>query len=622
MNARTLLLCLSFSGLGLSACAAMAPPPTTTPSSIPTPTLTRTQAPTVTPTFTPSLTPTPTATPLPAVISPSNAKDLAQLGQLGQGTPSQIALSPDGKTIAVATFAGVYLYDAETLESIAQFDPGVPAFAIAFSPEGERLAVGGSGGGVSAGPTGSLQLLDIGTGQILQSLEGHETGVISVAFSPDGQTIASAGSDDKVLRLWDVSTGELVHALEGHTDDVFSVLFSPDGKTLASASDDQTLRLWDVSSGKPLQSLQADPLRMVFASDGQTVAAVGLDGRVRVWQVDTGELLRELEVHPEFVLSADFSPDGRILAIANVEGNVEIWDLETGRMVQTVPTVVQTANRTGTVYALAFGREGDTLFAINNEDHVLRKWQVSSGQPLGSIEGFSSTVTSLAFAPNGNQLAAGTFNGPVRVWDTATGELIHLLRGHTDTVSEISFSPQGATLTTIGLDGMLRQWDIASGMKIFEQSGVSLAGTVSMTGLLAQRAGPDQIEVISPGTQTTLWRFGASEVVTLAFSPDGRRLAAGSLNGTVAAWDLTSGELLMSIEGHEGAVLGMSFSPESPLLASVGEDSAVRVYEVSTGQQLNELATHGLTSVAFSPDGRFLATGGFDGAVRLWGVRP
>jgi WD40 repeat protein len=139
----------------------------------------------------------------------------------------------------VASSLGVYLYDAETLERVRYIETEDPVLSVAFSPDGATLASGWH--------DNTVQLWQVSDGTLLYTLEGHTAYVSSVAFSPDGATLAS-GSYDGTVRLWRVYDGTLLRTLEGHTSGVSSVAFSPDGVTLASGSVDQTVRLWGVTT--------------------------------------------------------------------------------------------------------------------------------------------------------------------------------------------------------------------------------------------------------------------------------------------------------------------------------------------------------------------------------------
>ena len=184
--------------------------------------------------------PTLAGTPVPStreLLGPENAARVAQLARWGKGEVAEIAFSPDGRLLAVASSIGVYLYAAADLREVRFLPTDAPVWSVAFSPDGRLLASGSL--------DNTIRLWDAASGALLRTLEGHTDDVNSVAFSPDGRALAS-GSADNTIRLWDAASGALLRTLEGHTRPVNSVTFSPDGRALASGSWDGTVRLWGV----------------------------------------------------------------------------------------------------------------------------------------------------------------------------------------------------------------------------------------------------------------------------------------------------------------------------------------------------------------------------------------
>ena len=283
---------------------------------------------------------------------------------------SSLAFSPDGKKIA-SNGNPVRLWDVATGSSIATFEHG---YVVAFSPTGRILATGGFK---------IVKLWDVATQRNIATLEGHTHIVESLAFSPDGATLAS-GSYDGMITLWDVATQRDILTFEAHTrpdkwtnNDVRSLAFSPDGTILASGSSDRMIKLWDVATGTNIASIREE--------DGRT----------------------------PYIYSLAFSPDGTILASGkgNGNGNVKLWDVATKRNIAHFKHLLE-------VYSVAFSPDGQ-IIASGSRDGMVTLRDVTTGTHIGALPHLSD-VWSVAFSPDGRTLASGTRDGEVQLWEVAS----------------------------------------------------------------------------------------------------------------------------------------------------------------------------------------------------------
>ncbi|MFJ7778463.1 trypsin-like peptidase domain-containing protein [Streptomyces yangpuensis] len=486
--------------------------------------------------------------------------------------------------------------------------------SVAFSPDGRTLAAGG--------PGTPVRLWDVSAGTTRATLPGQTDALGVVAFSPDGRTLATARADHTV-ELLDVDTGETVTALKGHTATVWDLAFSPDGATLATTSDDATVRLWDVASGTTRAILpgQSDvALSVAFSRDGEALATGGFDTTVRLWDPATGKSRAILRGHTGEVNSVAFSPDGKTLASGSSDNTVRLWDTATGEPRATLEQHVDA------VTSVSFSPDGVAL-ASGGNDNTIRLWDVATGTAHGALNGHAEAVNSVAFSPNGHTLATGSNDNTVRLWDTSTAKARATLEGHTDDVTSVAFSPDGKTLATGSADTTVRLWDTATG-----KTRDTLEGHTDLVWSVAFSPDGKTVATGSADTTVRLWdtatgktrdtlKGHTSYVNSVAFSPDGKTLATGSTDGTVQLWDTTTGRNNATLE-HTYSVALTQFSPDGRILATGNIDNKLGLWDVATGKNLVMKAEHtgAVWSVAFAPDGRSLATGSGDATAQLWDV--
>lgn len=255
--------------------------------------------------------------------------------------------------------------------------------------------------------------------KLLRTLVGHKGTVLSVAFDPTGQTLAS-GSSDKTVKIWDVATGKLLRTFVGHHERVQSVAFDPTGQILASGSDDKTVKIWNLST----------PLNVQLASD---------------------KLLRTLEGHTDFGRSVAFDPTGLMLASGSDDSTIILWDLVSGNPLRTLK------GHKGYVLSVAFDPTGQIL-ASGSDDKTVKIWDVATGKLLSTLVGHKESVMSVAFHPTSHILASGSWDNTVKLWEPASGKLFRTLEGHTSWIDRVTFSSDGQLLVSKSHDGTLRIW--------------------------------------------------------------------------------------------------------------------------------------------------------------------
>ncbi len=320
----------------------------------------------------------------------------------GPTEPSEPASPPDTLSEPVAVVA------SRTLEGHAQ-----TVQSVAFSPDGRRI--------VSGSADKSIRVWDADTGHEIMTLEGHGGIVTSVAYSPDGQVIGS-GNQDQTIKIWDANTGREIKSFE-QRQNVMSVAFSPNGWWIASAGSglEQKITIWDTNTGQNLRTLEVPYYYSydvaIFTYDGRRIIGGGIGdstratrhGSIGLWDADTGGQLMTLDGHA-IINSVAASPDGRWFASGGSDNKVRLWDMDTGEEFRTLE------GHRKPVRSLAIGPNGKRIVS-GSFDKTVKVWDAESGRLIGSLDGHTVCAMSVAISPDGRRIASGGYDNTVRVWD-------------------------------------------------------------------------------------------------------------------------------------------------------------------------------------------------------------
>jgi len=528
-----------------------------------------------------------------------------------QGVVTSVAFSGDGQRLASAGGADrvVDLSNAagEQGKSIAT---GSEVFTVAFDPRSDLLASGGSDGDIRFwNPDGSPERT---------IPHAHANGVMSLAFNPVDPVIVSGGAD-QMVRLWHSdSLTEFDHPLSRHTAAVEGVAFNAAGTRIVSASADHTVQLWDADRREPIGDPMIKHMEIVWAAVfvGDRVISASNDQHIRVWDGIVGQpVSTPLRGHHDAVTGIAINAGGNRIASASADKTVRLWDLQTGEEIGPPLT-----GHTGVITSVAFSPQGDVV-ASGSADGTVRLWRADSHELITMLD-TGQPVHSVAFSPDGGRLTSAGGDCHVTVWDIASQKPTPLRCNDHALVLAVAFNPRGDRLVSGGLDGKLRLWEPATGRQLWER---------------------DTMLALSDQTKLRLnLATGRPAIITsVAFSPDGTRIASGSMNwrpdegpgGVIQRWVASSGKPAGEpMHPPEGSVMAVAYSAqvagkEASRIVSGDSDYTVRLWDADSpaGQQLGGPLRghqHSVVSVAFSPGASCIVSGSGDGTVRIWPNPP
>lgn len=464
------------------------------------------------------------------VFEASTGKELLTLREQ-TGPVTSVAISPDGKQVA-ATAEGspLRVWDANTGQLLHSLQA---LTCVAYSPDSQYLA---------ALHDRAFKVFDAATGKApVTTTVNTGLNLSAVAYSRDGQRLA-VGSQDGTIHLIGVGSTRAL-TLRGHTNRILGVSFSPDDQRLASASSDRTAKIWDTQRTQEaltLRHVSPGYVSMVAASpDGEHVASAGSDGFIKVWNTRTGKDVATLLGHKGIVTCVAFSRDGKRLASGSKDKTVKIWEPFTGNLLNSFD------GYTGDILGIAFSPDGRQL-ATTASLGVLIK-DVDSGKTLRNLTGHTYWTTAVAYSPDGTRIASAAADLTVRLWDPATGKQVQVLTGHPGAVYSVVFDATGRRLASSDGEGTVKIWDLSSSSPQGTEQTLG-GGTGAIRGIAFSADGKrffsitsDLIKIwdLTTGREVMSLRGHNGLVMSLAYLGNSQRLASGSTDGTVKIWDGT-----------------------------------------------------------------------------------
>ncbi len=548
-----------------------------------------------------------------------------------------VAFSPDGKTLAMSDDdqGGIRLVDPATgneLRRVAgEKDPAgfgmSPVYTLAFSADGKVMA--------SAVMDRVLRLLDPSSGAELKRFV--HPGVRHFGLSGDGKTLVTGGWSDKIIRVWDVESGKETAQQPGQG----AVAISPDGRSIAFAGSDRKPRIWNREKGGEPTVLPS-PSRYVsgfaFSPDGTRLALGG--NPIVIWDLESAKAVDQFD--SGFTQAMAFSPDGKQIAFGKML-SVNLRDIAAATTREL--TQLTEPYHQASVETIAFSPDGK-LLASGSHDATVRLWDPASGRQVANLRGHDYWVNHVRFSPDGSLLASACQDDSIALWDPKAGKMLRRLRSSDQWPERISFSPDGATLFSVGGYGSFYQWSVGDGKKIAVReeirkrpgrAGSPLKGLgISPDGRILAVADDERNFGAGGGLRYRIdfWdvaSFTKLRGVTMdrfprkaAFSGDGRLVAFGC-GDLFSVFEVATGQVVLAASKPHNSCSrdgGLEFSPDGRLLASAGDDTGIHFWDLMSGTEVMSLEGNDGrgSALAFSPDGRFLASGSDRCSILNWNV--
>jgi WD40 repeat protein len=457
------------------------------------------------------------------------------------------------------------------------------------------------------------------------------------------------------VSIFDIGSGLLLTRPAVEAYFVYDMAFSPDGQHVATTSNDNLLQVWDATSGDlighPYELPGAGPV--AYNPDGQSLAAGEVSGSIHVLSAANGRELYRLDKHSNWLVQFAYSADGTRLATASGDKTVKVWRTTTTQewlslSLPAIPDLISdlvtdlafrpASAQEGLQIAATVERINQAPFGAARGRYTTYLWDFATGEPAANWQPPYDEV-GLAFNDEGTLLATAGRNDILRIRDPRTGAMIHNFThyGSNRTHSAVVFYRDSQRVALVQCHGGVTVWDVATQKLTFQaKTPVYLPEACHGWPVVKILLSPDSrvLAVSGPDERARLYDADTGELLQtlgdqtaavygLAMSSDGRLLATGSDDSTIVVWDIAAEAPVFRLTGHSQGVTSLAFSPDDNLLASGSWDGLVKLWNMESGEE--KLALYGqggeVRDVAFSPDGRYLIAGGYGSSIHVYLTR-
>lgn len=527
---------------------------------------------------------------------------------------SSVVFSPDGKTVAIALYdSTIRLFDGITGEPKSTIK-GHDYQVLMFSPDSKTL-VGGSGE--------MIRLLNVATGELQTEFAAHANSVKTINYSADAKTIISHGEDSNVI-IWDAETGAFLSIYKSNMKEISSVDYSKDGKSLVVLGSDNTIILWNTHTGEKTQTInnELELYDVHFSPNGTTFACDADNGTMLLFEAATGTLLHQFKMPgvSNYVSDFKYSPDSKTLVVYD-GSEIFFWDLNSFEIHSTITDYSDVV--------------GDAIFGPNDKilvsvDDIVRIWDIEENKLQRKIEAQGNAI-SIALSSDGKNLAIGTSDDTILLWDAVNWKHSMTLEGHTNTVFLVVFSPNGKVVASASYEDTIRIWDVQTGdlqytfnadisdsrKLLFSPDGRYLMGIVKVEGVTKICTWDIEDGELITSTDTEI---DVDEYPSMDFSHDGLTIVTTDDQFNINFWNVATGKridiFIPNAKGYD-----VAFSPDNKTVALEFSDK-ISLWDIETGELRKTLEGHisALNSIVFSSDGTKLVSSCRDSTVILWDI--